>query len=499
MLCSISGVVPDEPVISVKSGYIYEKRLIDKYIETNGKEPVTGEPLNQSDLVSVKVGKSVKPRPANATSIPSMLQLFQNEWDSLMLETYTLKQQYENVRQELAHSIYQYDAACRVIARLIKERDQIKNEFMNIRHSNQQQQNQSSDVNMEDLEQSNGDSQLLPKEVQDNITATSETLIKKRKQRSKPANLPNVEEIKQYKPTLSITPHGSNNAITSVDCHQQLILTSGNDKSLQIYDLDSNKTTLTIANAHQKTINKAKFHPTKPNILYSCSQDKTVKLWNTTSQDTSKPEYIFNQHRDSVTGVSLHPTGDYLASCSLDKSWNFYDINNGQTLLQVKPSSSKLSSYESIEFAPDGLILALGTMDKKISIWEINSKTNAVVLEGHRSAVKGLAFSENGYYLAAADKSTVKLWDLRKCKEIQEIQMPANYQISSLQFDYSGNYLAVAGNDVNLYDIHGKTNPIHFIHALSNHTDIVTDVVWSKNTNYFATSSLDSTLKIWSK
>ncbi len=34
-----------------------------------------------------------------------------------------MKQQYDSVRQELAHALYQFDAATRVTARLMKERD----------------------------------------------------------------------------------------------------------------------------------------------------------------------------------------------------------------------------------------------------------------------------------------------------------------------------------------------------------------------------------------
>ena len=60
----------------------------------------------------------------NTSDIPSIINLFQSEWDAMMLETYTLKKHLQTVRQELSHALYQHDAACRVIARLIKERDE---------------------------------------------------------------------------------------------------------------------------------------------------------------------------------------------------------------------------------------------------------------------------------------------------------------------------------------------------------------------------------------
>ena len=67
--------------------------------------------------------KTAAPRPPAMTSIPSLLHALQNEWDALVLETYALKQQYNSVRQQLSHALYAQDAATRVVARLVKERD----------------------------------------------------------------------------------------------------------------------------------------------------------------------------------------------------------------------------------------------------------------------------------------------------------------------------------------------------------------------------------------
>ncbi|KAF8081173.1 hypothetical protein N665_0902s0026 [Sinapis alba] len=123
MNCAISGEVPVEPVVSKKTALLYEKRLIETHISDYGKCPVTGEPHTIDDIVSIKTGKIVKPKPLHTTSIPGLLGSFQTEWDSLMLTNFPLEQQLHTARQELSHALYQHDAACRVIARLKKERD----------------------------------------------------------------------------------------------------------------------------------------------------------------------------------------------------------------------------------------------------------------------------------------------------------------------------------------------------------------------------------------
>lgn len=107
-------------------GNVFERRLVEAYINENGKDPVTGEPLSTEDLVDVKASRVVRPRPPALTSIPALLNVFQEEWDALALEAYTLRQTLAQTRQELSTALYQHDAAVRVIARLTKERDEAR-------------------------------------------------------------------------------------------------------------------------------------------------------------------------------------------------------------------------------------------------------------------------------------------------------------------------------------------------------------------------------------
>ena len=76
---AVSSQVPEEPVVDTRSGYVYERRLIEKYLHEQGNKcPMTGGPLSSEDLVPIKGGKPVKPRHTPAMSVPGLLATLHN-------------------------------------------------------------------------------------------------------------------------------------------------------------------------------------------------------------------------------------------------------------------------------------------------------------------------------------------------------------------------------------------------------------------------------------
>jgi pre-mRNA-processing factor 19 len=226
MFCAVSGSVPEAPVVSTKSGHVFERSVAEKYVKETGKDPVTGEPLSVEELLQVKANKAVKPRTAAAASIPGMLGLFHDEWDALMLETHALRQSLHSARQELSHALYQHDAACRVIARVIRERDEARGALETIREQVQAEMSAAAGQRGAEGEEAADDGQPakrakkagISQEVLDELTEVNATLSKGRKKRAVSPSIATAEEVASLTSTGAYPVHGTRKpGITCID------------------------------------------------------------------------------------------------------------------------------------------------------------------------------------------------------------------------------------------------------------------------------------------
>ncbi|KAL5542356.1 hypothetical protein UlMin_010066 [Ulmus minor] len=512
MNCAISGEVPEEPIVSKKSGLLFEKRLIERHISDYGKCPITGEPLTMDDIVPIKTGKIVRPRPVQAASIPGMLGMFQNEWDSLMLSNFALEQQLHTARQELSHALYQHDAACRVIARLKKERDEARALLAQVDRHVPMSASAPVTVNASALtngraaaadEVGPGGRPIHPgisASIFEELTECNASLSQQRKKRQIPATLSSVDDIERF---TQISSHPlqktSKPGIASIDIHtnKDIIATGGYDTNAVIFDRSSGQIISTLS-GHSKKVTSVKF-VARDNLFLSSSADRTVRIWQGTDDGNYNCNHILKDHTAEVQAVTVHATNNYFVTASLDKTWCFYELSSGLCLTQVEDSAGP-EGYTSAAFHPDGLILGTGTSEALVKIWDVKSQTNVARFDGHAGPVTAISFSENGYFLATAASDGVKLWDLRKLRNFRNFapygsETPTN----SVEFDHSGSYLAVAGSDIRVYqvaNVKSEWNCIKTFPDLSG-TGKVTSVKFGPDAKYLAVGSMDRNLRIF--
>ncbi|XAR48930.1 hypothetical protein NMG60_11031921 [Bertholletia excelsa] len=513
MNCSISGEMPEEPVVSKTSGLLFEKRLIERHISDYGKCPITGEPLSMEDVVPVKTGKIVKPRPVQAASIPGMLGMFQIEWDGLMLSNFALEQQLHTARQELSHALYQHDAACRVIARLKKERDEARSLLAEAERQMPMSAPAAATVNASAL--TNGkrgpaDEDIGPggKRIRPGISASiiaeltdcNAALSQQRKKRQIPATLAPIDAVERYTQLFSYPLHKTSKpGILAVDIlySKDILATGGADTSAVLFDRPSGEILSTLS-GHSKKVTSVKF-VADGNMVVTGSADKTVRLWQGSENENYDCTHVLKDHTAEVQAVTIHATNNYFVTASLDNTWCFYDISSGLCLAQVEDTSGS-GGYTSASFHPDGLILGTGTSEALVKIWDVKSQANVARFDGHVGPVTAVSFSENGYFLATAAHDGVKLWDLRKLRNFRTFTpYDENTPTQSVEFDHSGSYLAIAGSDIRVYqvaNVKSEWNCIKTFPDLSG-TGKATCVKFGPDAKYIAVGSMDRNLRIF--
>ncbi|PHH87503.1 hypothetical protein CDD83_8760 [Cordyceps sp. RAO-2017] len=422
MLCGICGESPQEPVVSKKSGVVYEKRLIEQYINENGTEPGTGQALAAEDLLPLKSSVVVRPRPPTLTSIPALLATFQNEWDSTVLETYNLREQLARTREELATALYQHDAAVRVIARLVKERDEARESLSKVTVTG-------AATNGEEMVVDSVET--LPDELAERVDEAHQRLTKGRKKRPVPDGWVTAEEISAFETRASNSLPLSR--ATCFDLEGDYAALGGPEGEAAIYSLqaDATERQMPIGQPVTDTLWAGS------KLIFATSQG-AVKVFEGGDEVASTTE-----HAGAATALSSHPGGEILASVGVDKSVIFYETGSMKRVGRVFTDTP----LTKCAFHPDGHLFAAGTVSGDIKLFMTKTLEQAAVF-GLGAPVEALAFSENGFWLAATAKgqTSVTIFDLRKEGDAATAKvLETGGSVQSLAWDYTGQFLATAG------------------------------------------------------
>ncbi len=413
---------------------------------------MTDAPLSAEDLLplATRGAGALRPRPAPAASVPGLLSLLQNEWDAAALEAHALRGALHAARQELSHALYQHDAATRVVARLLRERDAA-------RAALEAGAAAAPAAAVPAAGGAPGDGgapagkrarPALPAAVAEAMAARSAELSRGRKKRTPPPGLAPPEAVAAFalcaaRP-LHATRKGGVLALALAPGAGDVFASGGADATVQLFDRAAGRALASLA-GHAKRVNAVSFMESAA-ALASASADGTVRLWRAGEDGASYAcAATLEEGASGAVAVAAHPAGSgLLVTGAADGSWSLWDGARGERLARADGGGAPAAAGA---LHPDGLIWATGGADGAVRLWEVRGQSRAAELGGHAGGNEGgvaaLAFSENGYHLASAGADGARVWDLRKLRILAEL--PNTTGARSVAWDGSGAYLAVGG------------------------------------------------------
>lgn len=255
---------------------------------------------------------------------------------------------------------------------------------------------------------------------------------------------------------------------------------SSKDGDIRIWDTVLCNTTLTIS-GHTKSVTVVKWGGS--GLLYSASQDRTVKVWRATdgilcrtleghahwvntlalntdyvlrigafdpvkdsNKDTQQPDKL-KSHEFALKRYEevIKTSGERLVSGSDDFTLFFWDPEKHKKPLARLTGHQQL--VNDVKFSPDGRILASASFDKSIKLWDGKTGKFICTLRGHVQAVYMISFSADSRLMVSGSAdSTLKLWNMKNKK--LEYDLPGHAdEVYAVDWSTDGLRVASGGKD----------------------------------------------------
>ena len=257
-----------------------------------------------------------------------------------------------------------------------------------------------------------------------------------------------------------------------------------------------NSSSLSLVNsfqAHSDRINKIKQSPfnsnANTNYVATCSEDKTVKIWNVSSSLSWTLITTYSQHSSPVNDLEWVDNDTLASAGSFEYTTiKLWSMATGQTKRTIKTNEWVMT----LKLLNNNIQLAAG-LYKDINIYNINDGNILSSLKGHTYWVRDLVQISDDLLASSSGDETVRIWNLttNTCKFILTGHTSGVYGLKQI----TSNILASGSMDtsIKLWNITSG----QLIRTLTGHTD---SILWSVdllNSQTLVSGSWHKTIKLW--
>jgi Prp8 binding protein len=195
------------------------------------------------------------------------------------------------------------------------------------------------------------------------------------------------KSVRKYRAHSSI----ANSVSSSKSASSTLFLSGSNDRSCKLWDSRS-KTSNSVfkSNAPVLSVSFGK----SDTVVYSAGVDNVITIWDTRKAEKSVD--VLSGHKDSITGIKLSPTGEFLLSNSMDNTLKIWDVRPFAMEKQIASFGGHSHGVDRnllrCSWSSDGNMVSSGSSDGLVNIFNVDKKKLEYRLPGHKATVNDVIF-----------------------------------------------------------------------------------------------------------
>jgi WD40 repeat protein len=333
-----------------------------------------------------------------------------------------------------------------------------------------------------------------------------------------------LEPVTHREPRLIYRGHSARVAALAWSPTGDLIASSGQDESVQIWE-SSSGTTLLV----QRGLSlEAPALAWSPDGRYLAVTDgllsEMIRLHEMSALGEARQREqavagarvvaTYEGHSERILALAWSPDGKYLASAGEDRTVLIWEIATGRS---VHRYGGHLAPITALAWSPDGKYLASAGEDRTVHVWEVpagsggstSSGGQIRIYYGHLAKVNAVAWSPDGRFIASAgDDGPVHLWEAGGSHGLPGEGDSFCYYghgggVTSLAWSPDGRLLASGSVDESVHvwepplAAPAMPAPLAPRFVYRGHRDWVSAVAWSPNGRLLASGSWDSSVQIW--
>ncbi|KAF2268305.1 WD repeat-containing protein [Lojkania enalia] len=198
-------------------------------------------------------------------------------------------------------------------------------------------------------------------------------------------------------------------------------------------------------------------------------------------------------HSGEIFAARFDPTGQYIASGSMDRSillWRTSGACENYGIL-----TGHKQAVLDLHWSRDSRVLFSASADMHLASWDVETGERIRRHPGHEEIINCMDVSKRGeeMLVSGSDDGYIGIWDPRTKDAVMFLE--TDFPVTAITLAEAGNELFTGGidNDIRVWDLRKQA----VIYSLLGHTDTITSLQISPDTQTLLSNAQDSTVRTW--